>query len=67
MAEFCLECLNRIHGTDFKENEVALQDDLCEECGEMKPCVVSLRKRDTGFLNLFWGMLLRAIGKPRLK
>ena len=65
MAEFCLECLNRIHGTDFKDNEVTLQDDLCEECGEFKPCVVSLRKSDTGIFNLLWGMMMRAIGKLR--
>lgn len=43
MAEYCLECLNRIHGTDFRKNEVVLLEDLCEGCGEIKLCVVSLR------------------------
>ena len=63
MAEFCLECLNRIHGTDFKDNEVTLQDDLCEECGEIKLCVVSLGKTGPGIFKRFWTLLLKSTGK----
>jgi len=59
MAEFCLDCLNKLEGTDFTEDEVVLMDDLCEGCGKIVPCVVSYRfplwtpkykrKKDTGF------------------
>lgn len=43
MAEFCLECHNRLYGTDLKEADVELEEDLCEGCGEYKPCVVAER------------------------
>lgn len=57
MAEYCLECLNRIHGTGFRKNEVVLMKDLCEGCGEFKPCVVSLRSP------LGWERILTAFKK----
>ena len=43
MAEFCLDCFNRLHGTDYKERGITLEDDYCEGCGAVKPCVVLLR------------------------
>lgn len=43
MAEFCLDCFNRLHGTDYKERSVTLEDDFCEGCGTVKPCVLLLR------------------------
>lgn len=27
------------------EKDVVMDDDLCEECGEWKPCVIKIRKR----------------------
>ncbi|MDL2259734.1 hypothetical protein LJB99_02510 [Deltaproteobacteria bacterium OttesenSCG-928-K17] len=63
MAEFCLECLNRIHGTDFKETEVTLQVDLCEGCGEIKPCVVSLGRAGTDMFRRFVALILKTFGK----
>lgn len=42
MAEFCLECFNKINGTEYTKSEVWLEPDLCEECGEIKPCVMEL-------------------------
>lgn len=42
MAEFCLECFNKMNDTDFKKHQVWLEVDLCEGCGEMKPCVYEL-------------------------
>ncbi len=45
MAEFCLECFNRVHGTDYTEKEVWLDTselDICEGCGRVLPCVVQL-------------------------
>ncbi len=40
MSEFCLDCLNKLDGTQLTEADVILQDDLCEECGKVVPCVV---------------------------
>lgn len=42
MAEFCLECFNKIHHRNYTKSEVWLEYDLCEECGEIKPCVMEL-------------------------
>lgn len=41
MAEFCLDCLNKISETNYKRWQVKLFKDLdlCEECGEYKRCV----------------------------
>lgn len=42
MAEFCLECFNRINGTDFRKKDVELEDDFCEGCAGWKPCVIAI-------------------------
>lgn len=42
MAEFCLDCFNRIEGTHYKEKDVTMEMDFCEGCGEIKPCVIRL-------------------------
>lgn len=36
MAEFCLRCYSRLNDTNYRENDVTLDDelDLCEGCGE---------------------------------
>jgi hypothetical protein len=39
MAEFCIECYNRIHGTDYKKGDVSCSRDLCEGCGKVKPTI----------------------------
>lgn len=46
MAEFCLECWNRINGTDDNERKYILSKDLglCEGCEELKPVIVAERK-----------------------
>jgi len=43
MAEFCLDCLNKLDGTNLTEEDVILEDDFCEECGRYVPCVVRYR------------------------
>lgn len=40
MAEFCLKCFNEMNATSYTEKDVILEDDLCEGCGEIKPCVM---------------------------
>lgn len=43
MAEFCLDCFNRINGTNRSADSVILEDDFCEGCGTCKPCVIGLK------------------------
>lgn len=42
MAEFCLECYNRIFGTEYSKFDVELTPtlELCEGCAQMKRVVV---------------------------
>jgi len=40
MAEFCLDCYNKLNDTRYSEKQVELEVDLCEGCGEWKPVVV---------------------------
>lgn len=42
MAEFCLDCFNRMNGTHYQEKQVWLEECLCEGCAEWKPCVMQL-------------------------
>lgn len=46
MAEFCLDCWNRLSGKEFTEKEYVLSRglDLCEGCGEWKPVIVRVRR-----------------------
>ena len=45
MAEFCLNCWNRINETDDNEKEYIISKDLalCEGCGELKPVIIMKR------------------------
>ena len=45
MAEFCLDCMNEMEGTHYTEENVELEMDLCEGCGQIKPVVVGFRRR----------------------
>lgn len=48
MAEFCLDCINRKRRKKYTEAEVWVdysELDLCEGCGEWKPCVISFRPK----------------------
>lgn len=45
MAEFCLKCFNKLNGTDYQANEIWLEDDFCEGCGDWQPCVFELRPK----------------------
>ena len=46
MAEFCLDCWNKLNKTQFTEKEYVLskEPDLCEECGQWKPVIVRVRR-----------------------
>lgn len=45
MAEFCLQHLNEMLNETLSEKDVVLEMDLCESCGEIKACVMSIKKR----------------------
>jgi len=56
MAQFCLDCLNKLDGTKITEADVILLDDLCEECGKVVPCVVCYR---SPLAKIFWKLCHR--------
>jgi len=41
MAEFCLECYNKINHTHYRKWQTIQAFDLCEGCGEYKKTVVT--------------------------
>ena len=46
MAEFCLDCWNKIYGKNYTEKDYVLSRDLdlCEGCGEFKRVIEMERK-----------------------
>ncbi len=42
MAEFCLDCWNRINETNHSKDRYIISEDLdlCEGCGEMKHVII---------------------------
>lgn len=60
MAEFCLDCWNKLNGTNYTEKEVVTEVDLCEGCGQWKPVVVYVRPRGVrGWLADRWERIYR--------
>ncbi len=45
MAEFCLDCFNEEFDEKLTKRDVILSEGLCEGCGQLKPCVVSIRSK----------------------
>ena len=48
MAEFCIDCMNKYILSSqqrLTENEVVIEDDFCEGCGEWKPCVIVIKEQ----------------------
>jgi len=47
MAEFCLDCWNKLNHTHLTQEDVILSEDLdlCEECAEVKSVIICLGKR----------------------
>ncbi len=60
MAEFCLDCWNKINGTNDPESKYLMSDEpeFCEECCEMKKVVICY-KADVGLVQRFYYFLLR--------
>lgn len=63
MAEFCLECWNKINDTKDDNKKYILSKDLelCEECGMWKNIVVARRK---GYL---WRKIKRQLSSKARK
>ena len=51
MAEFCLDCWNKIMETNDPKEKFVLSRklDLCEECQQWKPVIIRVRKKDLIF------------------
>lgn len=47
MAEFCLDCWNRIIGANDPPEKYIISSEvyLCEECGELKPVIIRIKWR----------------------
>ncbi len=45
MAEFCLKHYNEMFDENLTEEDVVLEMDFCEECGDIKPCVICLKRK----------------------
>ena len=47
MAEFCLDCWNKLMETQDPPKKFHLSEELdfCEECGQWKPVIICVRKR----------------------
>jgi len=46
MAEFCLDCWNKMNHTRLAEEDVILSEpDLCEGCAEIRPTIVRYSTR----------------------
>lgn len=47
MAEFCIDCLNKITALNWSPEKylISKEPGLCEECGELKPIVIRVNRR----------------------
>lgn len=45
MAEFCLNCYNKLFDKNLTEKDVKFSPDICEGCGETKDTVVIIKKK----------------------
>ncbi len=55
MAEFCMECLNKISDTNFKEKDFVMSKglDYCEECCQLKHIVIKRKTSSDFFSRIF--------------
>ncbi len=46
MAEFCIDCLNKISNTHYKEKDFIMSENLefCDECCDFKHIVITRKK-----------------------
>ena len=49
MAEVCLECMNTYlmdENNQLTEEDLTMDEDLCEGCGQWNPCVITIRNKE---------------------
>lgn len=50
MAEICLECYNNecleYNEKNLSEKDVMLENELCEWCEKIKPCIVIIKEKN---------------------
>lgn len=63
MAEFCLDCWNKINETCDKKGKYILSKDLdlCEGCGKWKPIIIAKGKISLPFIFKFFTLLIGTI------
>lgn len=63
MAEFCLDCWNKLMGTNDPPRKYVISKelDLCEACGEWKPVII--RKKRGYIVASFFEKYLGSAGK----
>lgn len=44
MAEYCIDCFNKINRLNLSKKDVLCDVDLCEGCGEIKECVIVIKR-----------------------
>jgi Pyruvate/2-oxoacid:ferredoxin oxidoreductase delta subunit len=44
MAEFCLDCYNKINKTNYTDKDAELEYEFCEGCGKEKLCVIMISR-----------------------
>ncbi len=59
MAEFCLDCWNKLHGTEHSKTKYVFSKDfdLCEGCGKM--CSVVIMEYKAYYMHKFWCFFCR--------
>ena len=63
MAEFCLDCWNKMNGTNESEYDYIISDDLdyCEGCGEWKHVIVIKREFYHIPIHMYFTFLIKTI------
>ncbi len=51
MAEFCIDCWNKMNNSNYAKNNFVVSDrlDLCEGCGEYKHVVIYIKEKSSIF------------------
>jgi len=60
MAEFCLDCYNRLNDTKYRPRHVTLDDDFCEGCAQWTKCIATIHPS----ILPSWGISIRRKPSP---
>ena len=66
MAEFCLDCWNRLNHTSYTERDFILSEELesCEGCAKFKPIILAERKTQSlGIKSCFLIFLIKYLNR----